>query len=476
MIPSVNPRTGQRRDGVHASTVEQAREAIDAADMCFRMDSLSSSRERLRVLQAVQLALESERAAIVEAAAWESGLGIQRLESELDRTVNQLEMFADVLRNEQSRSETSTAPSPRGDGTLTTITSIRIPLGPVAVWAASNFPLAFGIPGGDTASAIAAGCPVLVKAHPSQPVTSRLVADSIASIFDAAGIPDGVLSVLFGDSAAEVVIEDPRVKAGAFTGSLSGGMALAHRALQRSSPMPFFAEMGGVNPVVILPAADAARADEIAEGFVVSLTQGSGQFCTKPGLLVVPKGSRIPHMVSEILPVDEMPALNGRIASAYRERVATLLGTSVEQAEQPGAWMRPSLMSLSVDSLAEQNWVFEECFGPFAVVADYQGLDDLRFLFGMLPGALVTSVFFESEDSDVLESILGDVSKMSGRIACNAWPTGVAVTPAMHHGGPFPASTDSRFTSVGIRARDRFERPVALQDAPQDILDRVLVS
>ena len=463
-----NPRTGEDGAPVPATSPDQTVDAVAAAAAWHAARPHPSAESRRQVLEAIARGIDADRQALVTQAEWETALGVGRLNGEIDRTIAQIRMFSDLLGSDADALEASTAPSPRGDGTTTTVSRLTVPIGPVAVWAASNFPFAFGIPGGDTVSALAAGCPVIVKAHPSQPSTSELLADVLCRALSSVDQAGGLLSVVHGDAAADVLVSDERMRAGAFTGSLAGGTALARRAVGRAEPMLFFAEMGGVNPAVVLPGAARDEAQAIAQGFIQSLTLGAGQFCTKPGLLFLPRGCGILDTILSHLPSDGFPALNGRIAAGYRVRL-NQLGARVTPDPDPGQ-LTPVLMVASLDDLQREGDLLRECFGPFGIVVEYGTGEELGAALGLVRGALVASVFHTGGDRDLLCDLMPVLVPRVGRIAFNAWPTGVAVTPAMHHGGSPPASNDPRFTSVGAHAMDRFRRPIALQDAPADVL------
>jgi NADP-dependent aldehyde dehydrogenase len=463
-----NPRTGEEGAAVLATSPEQTAGAVAAAAEWHAAHPHPSAESRRQVLEAMAHGIDAERQALVSQAEWETALGVGRLSGEIDRTITQIRMFSDLLGSDSDAMEESTAPSPRGDGTTTTISRLTVPIGPVAVWAASNFPFAFGIPGGDTVSALAAGCPVIVKAHPSQPSTSELLSNVLREALSSVDHAHGILSVVHGDAAADVLVSDKRMRAGAFTGSHAGGTALARRALGRAEPMPFFAEMGGVNPAVVLPGAARDGAQVLAQGFIQSLTLGAGQFCTKPGLLFLPRGCGILDTIMAHLPSDGLPALNGRIASGYRVRL-NQLGAPIPPDPDPGQLI-PAVMVAGLDDLRREGELLRECFGPFGIVVEYGTGDELGAALSLVGGALVASVFHADDDRDLLCDLMPLLVPRVGRIAFNAWPTGVAVTEAMHHGGPPPASNDPRFTSVGAHAMDRFRRPIALQDAPADVL------
>ncbi|WP_326559776.1 aldehyde dehydrogenase (NADP(+)) [Micromonospora sp. NBC_01796] len=437
--------------------------------------------ERAGLLRAVGAALEGARDELVELADRETGLGPVRLGGELTRTTVQLEFFAAALEEGSlleavvDPADPAALPAPRPD-----LRRILVPLGPVAVFAASNFPFAFSVAGGDTASALAAGCPVVVKAHPGHPGLSVLSGRIVADALTAAGAPPGSFAVVHGIEAGRALVTHPAIRAVGFTGSEAGGRALFDLANARPDPIPFYGELGSLNPTVLTPAAIAARSAELAAGFVASFTMGAGQFCTKPGLLFLPAGHGLePALLDALRAATIGPLLNNRIRDGYTAVAATLAGVPgvrdlapVDDAERAGYRVPARLLAVSVtDLLARPDDLLAECFGPAALLVEYADHAELLAALAVLPGSLTASLHAELPDDDVLARHLVEVfTARAGRIIWNGWPTGVAVTWAMQHGGPWPATTASIHTSVGQTAARRFLRPVAYQGLPQELL------
>jgi NADP-dependent aldehyde dehydrogenase len=364
-------------------------------------------------------------------------------------------------------------PAPRPD-----LRSIRVGIGVVLVFAASNFPFAFSVAGGDTASAWAAGCPVVVKAHPGHPLLSTAVADVVRSALADAGAPAGMFGIVHGIDAGVAALRSPMVAAGAFTGSVPGGLALHRIASTRSVPIPFFAEMGSVNPVVVTERAAAERAEEIATGLHGSFLLGSGQFCTKPGLVLVPEDSDLPKLVADLVADQPAPLmLSHGLRDRHREGFAAfldgdgvrLLASGREAEDERGAAEIARVAVTSVGALlADIDRVTEEHFGPSTVFVTYQPDDDLGQIIAALPGSL-TGTVWRGAGEDVGHLVAALAGRV-GRVLVDDWPTGVAITWAQFHGGPFPATTDARHTAVGVGAISRFLRTVAYQNVPQDAL------
>ncbi|MTD53106.1 aldehyde dehydrogenase (NADP(+)) [Amycolatopsis pithecellobii] len=482
------------------STVDQLDQDTPAAEVDRRLDAAGAAapewgrwapRSRAEALDAVADALDAGATDLVAAAMTETGLPEARLTGEVKRTTVQLRMFAGVLRDGSylriviDRSDPGFAL-----GTKPDLRRWLVPLGPVLVFAASNFPFAFSVAGGDTAAALAAGCPVLLKAHPGHPGTSRLTADIVRSALRHTGAPEGTFDLITGQEAGVRALRDPRVTAAAFTGSVAGGRALFDIASSRKSPIPFYGELGSVNPAVVTAEAAHERGQQIAEGFVASFTLGAGQFCTKPGVLLLPRGTDLSEHVAEL--ADGVPParmLTAGIAQRYRERLGELVnvpGVKVllngrEHADQSGVpAVSPTLFHAgSVHNLHEHREVLlEENFGPSAVIAEYTVDDDLAGILEAVGGSLTVTVQTSSrpEESERarLSELLQLAARCSGRVVFNEWPTGVAVTAAQHHGGPYPATTAVLHTSVGTAAIERFLRPVTYQNAPDALLPRAL--
>ncbi len=475
-----DPRTGKPvGDPVPADTPQEVAAAVRAAAAAFPDWSERPAADRAAALERVAAALDLHTEELAALADRETALGAVRLRGEVGRTTGQLRLFAEVLRDGGYLDAVLTPADPalgRPD-----LRRMLRPVGPVAVFGASNFPFAFSVAGGDTASALAAGCPVVVKAHEGHPRTSLAVADLVGAALREAGAPDGAFATVAGFEAGAALVTAPQIKAVGFTGSLRGGRALYDLAARRPDPIPFFGELGSVNPVVVLPGAAAGRPDDIAAGYAASLTLGAGQFCTNPGLLFVPDGPDGEELLAALARAvggsHGAPMLTERVHRSYRERVGVLDGHRAlrpvatgdagegEWTAAPRLW-RTDLESFEAD-LAELG---EECFGPAGLVVVYRELDALCAALPRIGGSLTASVHAAEADRAALGPLGEVLARLAGRLVHNGWPTGVAVCWAMHHGGPWPASTASGHTSVGASAIDRWLVPVAYQDWPDELL------
>jgi NADP-dependent aldehyde dehydrogenase len=467
-----DPRTGQvLPPGLPVTTMSQLETVCAAAAAAAPWLAEQSPAERGVLLRAGADAIDADGDEIVRAADEESAMGAQKLRGELARTTGQLRFLADVVE-EGSYLEVTIDHTAGGAD----LRRCERPIGPVAVFSASNFPLAFSLAGGDTAAALAVGCPVIVKSHPAHPNTSRIVAQTLRRALASLDAPDGVLGVVSGWDAGRSLVMDDRVRAVAFTGSTQGGLALAELVRGRDRPIPVFAEMGSTNPVVVTPAALEAHAEDIIEGFAASFQLGAGQFCTKPGLLFVPAGA-----VTDVLTRTQQhfhepaPLLSEGISDAWRERSgrwATLTGGDpLEPDARPGFWATPQLFATTATALATSEVLREECFGPTALVVGYEAQDDLVSALTAVGGSLTGTLWSDGPETDASASAaLVVLQQNSGRIVHNSWPTGVAVSWAMQHGGPFPATTSPEHTSVGAASIKRFLRPLAVQNAPHGFL------
>jgi len=462
---------------------EEVAHATRAAAEAFDAYRATTPEQRAAFLQAVADAIEADGERIVARAVAESGLPQGRLTGELARTTGQLRMFADVVRRGDhlearvDPAQPDRTPLPRSD-----IRQRHIALGPVAVFGASNFPLAFSTAGGDTASALAAGCPVVVKAHNAHPGTTALVADAVTRAVAEAGLPAGVFSVLYGagNAVGQALVADPRIKAVGFTGSRAGGLALLRTANARPEPIPVYAEMSSVNPVFVLPGAVASDASSLAAAYVASLTLGSGQFCTNPGLVFVPEGADgdtfVKAAADAVAQAGGQTMLTDGIAGAYAAGTSVLRETPGVQvlAEGEAGVARnapaPVLASTSAQTWASTEALQGEVFGAASLVIRYSSPAELADAAERLEGQLTATVQYAEGDEGEAQALLPVLERKVGRILFNGWPTGVEVGHAMVHGGPFPATSDSRSTSVGSLAIYRFQRPVAYQDVPDSLL------
>jgi NADP-dependent aldehyde dehydrogenase len=401
--------------------------------------------------------------------------------------MGQLKLFAAVVRDgsfldlRHDPALPERKPLPRSDLRLR-----NIAVGPVAVFGASNFPLAFSVAGGDTASALAAGCPVVVKAHPAHPGTSELVGRAIQAAARDCGMPEGVFSMLFGAGnwLGGALVADPRIKAVGFTGSRGGGLALMKIAAQRPEPIPVYAEMSSINPVLVLPNAMKNRGDAIAKAFVASLTMGAGQFCTNPGLLLGEEGALLDKFAGTVAEglSTSAPAtmLTPGIAQAYRSGVEKIAGNPKvktiargQAATAPHAG-QPAFFATDAKSFAADHALREEVFGASSVLIRCPDVDTMRAILEDLEGQLTITLQMDPEDMEYARKLLPVLERRAGRVLVNGFPTGVEVSHAMVHGGPFPATSDPRSTSVGAKAIERFLRPVCYQDFPQDLLPPVM--
>jgi len=423
---------------------------------------------------------------IVRAMA-ESGLPRGRLEGERGRTVGQLRLFAQAVRDggwldiRIDPALPDRVPLPRSD-----LRQRHIALGPVAVFGASNFPLAFSVAGGDTASALAAGCPVVVKAHSAHPGTSELVGRAVQAAVAACGLPEGVFSLLFGagNHIGTALVADPRIKAVGFTGSRRGGVSLMRVAADRPEPIPVHAEMSSINPVFLMPAALSARAEALGRAFVASLTMGAGQFCTNPGLLLAVDGPELDRFLSAAVEALAGSAattmLTPGIHAAYDEGVAALAGNGrVKTLGRGPACGGPhrcqaALFAATADAFLDDARLQEEVFGAASLIVLCPDVATMSKVAERLDGQLTASVHMDADDIEAVRPLLPVLERKAGRVLANGWPTGVEVCHAMVHGGPFPATSDSRSTSVGTLAIRRFLRPVCYQDIPDALLPEAL--
>lgn len=424
-------------------------------------------------LEAVAAALDAHADELVGIADRETRLGDARLRGEVTRTTGQLRLFAQVVREGSYLELTVDDAAPDATPPRPELRRLLVGVGPVAVFAASNFPFAFSVCGGDTASAWAAGNPVIVKAHSGHPELSRRTAEVAVEALRTADAPDGSLALVEGRDAGNALVQHPAVAAAGFTGSLSGGRALFDLASGRPDPIPFYGELGSVNPVVITPAAAAARGETLAAGLAASFTLGVGQFCTKPGVVFVPAGAGFESRVAEAASYAAGGALlTERITAAFPDGIAHLSADpSVEVvgfgAETPDG-ARPVVLATDAAAVSERAaTLLEEVFGPVTLLVRYDADADLHAALAAVPGSLTATVHAEADDD--VSRTLELLQARAGRVLFAGWPTGVAVTWSQQHGGPWPATT-SLHTSVGATAIRRFLRPVVYQDAPAALL------
>jgi 2,5-dioxopentanoate dehydrogenase len=457
--------------GALQGDVEQACELADAAFDVYRT---LSAEKRAHFLDDCAARIEALGDQLVERAMAESGLPRARLEGERARTANQLRMFAALVRSGDALDVRIEPGLPERHPPRTDLRFWRIGVGPVAVFGASNFPLAFSVAGGDTASALAAGCPVVVKAHPAHPGTSELVGRAIQQAVAAAGLPAGVFSLLFdaGHEVGSALVQHPAIRAVGFTGSRAGGLALVKLAAARAEPIPVYAEMSSVNPNLLLPGALAARGETLAREFAASATLGCGQFCTNPGLMLGLAGADFDAFAANAAREFSAAAagvmLTPGILSAYEHGIGRLIEhpqvtTLARGAAAPGR-AQAALLRVSASDLLAAAALAEEVFGPSSVLVECADEGELRAVLRYIEGQLTITLHADPADGDLVRALLPLIERKAGRVLANGFPTGVEVCDAIVHGGPFPATSDGRSTSVGTAAIERFLRPVCYQN------------
>ncbi|MDL2076739.1 aldehyde dehydrogenase (NADP(+)) [Streptomyces sp. GXMU-J15] len=480
---SVDPRTGKQREQVAVeATAQEVDAAVRAADQA--RGALTDRAVRAAFLRTAAERLEAAKDQLVEAADAETALGPVRLTGELARTCYQLRAFADIVDEGAFLDVVINHPDDTATPPIPDLRRYKVPLGVVAVYSASNFPFAFSVAGGDTASALAAGCPVVVKAHPDHPALSELVAKVLRTAAKAHGVPAGVVGLVHGFEAGIALIEHPLVSAAGFTGSVRGGRALFDAAAARPVPIPFHGELGSLNPVLITEAAAAERAEAIGAGLAGSMTLGVGQFCVKPGLVLAPAGASGDRLVKSL--TDAVSDTDPGVLLDHRMRDNFLAGVAeraelpeVDSPVTPGAGgehtVSAGFLTVPAGKLAQEgtyDLLLEECFGPVTVVARYEDEAEAKAVLSRLPGNLTATVHLSTEEAAGQgrgPELLAELTPLAGRVLVNGWPTGVAVAPAQHHGGPYPATT-STSTSVGGTAIERWLRPVVYQGAPEALL------
>ncbi|MCA0379086.1 MAG: aldehyde dehydrogenase (NADP(+)) [Actinobacteria bacterium] len=477
------------------STLSPELEAVVAAAAAAAPAfAATAPKDRAHALVVVADALEAAKPELVEIAMRETGLTEARLNGEVTRTAVQLRLFAETivagahLDARIDYADPAFVLGPRPD-----VRRTHIPLGPVINFSASNFPFAFSVLGGDSAAILAAGCPLIVKAHSGHPELSDATAAVATTALREAGMPEGVFHLIHGREAGVQVLKDERIKAGSFTGSIGVGRLLTDIAASRPAPIPFFGELGSVNPVFITADAIAERADEIAGGYLTSVSGSAGQLCTKPGFVFVPQGADLEAAIARSeTPLPEHRLLDPRIAQSYNERRDAILGAEGVRAiveggvrfdEQGHGWATPTVVAVSLDAFrASHDALVHEAFGPLSILVETPEGTDLaalmpEFYEGNLTGTLHISAAEasgETENAAELRALVTALSKQVGRVLFNGWSTGVAVTPAQQHGGPWPATSNDSSTSVGTAAISRFLRPVAFQNAPAAFLPEAL--
>ncbi|MGC0367514.1 NADP-dependent aldehyde dehydrogenase [Rhodococcus sp. 27YEA15] len=484
-IAGIDPRTGAALAPVaHVTTTEEVARLTAAADAAATDLRRLGRLFRADLLDALAGAVEERRDDLIRTASQETGFNDAKLGGELTRTVFQFRFFADVVRDGGYLEATVDPASDTPMGPRPDLRRMLVPIGPVAVFGASNFPFAFSVLGGDTASAIAAGSPIIVKAHSSHPATSQLSFEILRDAAAAVCSPAGTFGIVFGTRAGADLVADASIKAVGFTGSLNGGKALLEVIGTRSEPIPFYGELSSINPVIVTPGAAAERGADIGRGLIASITTGSGQLCTKPGLVLVPAGADGDRLVeaarSAVAGVPAQTLLNERIYTTYsedtvavgRSREIRQVGTGRPAGE--GFSVAAKLFETTVEALGDG--VIDEIFGPVTVVvrfsADSTTTSVTRAL-DTLSHSLTATLHTGPEESDLTRELTAVVEPRAGRVIYNGFPTGVAVSWAQTHGGPWP-STNSIHTSVGATAIRRFLRPITFQDAPESVLPEEL--
>lgn len=462
-------------------TIDLVDRAAEAAEDAFWVYGYTTREERAAFLDAIADEIEARQDAITAIGCQETGLPTGRLQGELGRTTSQLRLFADHIRKgdyldrRHDAALPERAPAPRPE-----IFLMERPIGPVAVFGASNFPLAFSTAGGDTAAALAAGCPVVVKGHSAHPGTAEIVAEAIKAAIEETGMPKGVFSLIQGGSrgVGTALVQHPNIKAVGFTGSLAGGRALFDLCAQRPEPIPFFGELGSVNPMFILPHAMEKRAEELAKGWAGSLTLGAGQFCTNPGISVAIDGHSTDRYVAAakaaLEQVGPQTMLTGGIAKAYRDgkdrfdsrNSVKPLYTTASSDRQAG----PNLYETTGDNYLQDHALGEEVFGPLGLIVRVASFEEMLRLAKGFEGQLTATIHMDDVDLGDATKLLPVLERKAGRVLVNGFPTGVEVVDTMVHGGPYPASTNFGATSVGTMSIRRFLRPVSYQNFPEALL------
>lgn len=482
----IDPSNGEQLDGaIYAANEQLADQAMVAANEAFKVYKTVPGRQKAVFLRTIADELASAKEVLTNRAVKESGLPAGRINGEIDRTAGQLKMFASLVEEGSwveaviDNANPARQPLPKPD-----IRKMLVPMGPVVVFGASNFPLAFSVAGGDTASALAAGCPAVVKAHPAHPGTSALVAEIIHQAAAQCNLPKGTFSILYdtGYAVGAALVKHKYTKAVAFTGSFKGGMALVHLAQQRPDPIPVFAEMGSINPVIVLPGIVAKQGAQLAQRLAASITLGAGQFCTNPGLILGINSPDFQIFVDALGAAIESSAKATMLTSGIWQNYATrseellqddvvkLIGRSQAEENKLINQAIPTVAKITAKEFLKDDKYREEIFGPWSLVVVAEDEEELQALVAVIGGQLTATVMAQDNELAEYTSIIQTLQEKAGRLIFNGVPTGVEVTAAMQHGGPFPATNDSRFTSVGTGAIKRFVRPLAWQDWPDSLL------
>lgn len=486
----LNPANGEpTTPPVHEATADDVDEALAAAEGAFDEYRQLSGPQIATFLETIADEWLALGDALLDLAQRETALPLARLTGERARMVNQTRMFAALAREGSwvaariDRGDPARQPLPKPD-----VRRLLRPIGPVAVFGASNFPLAISVGGGDTVSALAVGCTVVAKAHPSHPGTSEMIGRAIASAAEKAGVPPGVFGMVQGrgHEVGLALVSHPLTKVVAFTGSQAGGRALAAAAAARPEPIPVYAEMGSTNPVFVLPGAMAARGREIAEGYIQSVTLGVGQFCTNPGVLLAVDGPALAPFLEAVADaarkVSPATMLNAGLCTTFRgglDRLrktagVTILGESEATADASRSQAPCAIFRTDLGTLEAQPHLWEEVFGPVSIVITCRETTELLRVARRLHGHLTASLHATPTELEAQRDLVGALERKVGRLVVNGFPTGIEVCAAMHHGGPFPATTDSHFTSIGSASIERYAHPVCYQGFPQAALPEQL--
>ncbi len=483
---AVSPLTSERLEpAFHEVGGEEVDRALVLAEEAFAVFARTPAEMRATFLEKIAEEILALGDDLLQRAHVETGLPLARLTGERGRTVGQLRLFAEIVREGSwCDARIDTALPDRQPLARPDLRRMLTPLGPVAVFGSSNFPLAFSVAGGDTASALAAGNPVIVKAHRAHPGTSEMVAGAVARAVAACGLPGGVFSMLHG-SGAEIgiaLVRHPLTRAAGFTGSRTAGRALFDAAAARPDPIPVFAEMSSLNPLFILPGALRERTAQLVEGLKTSVTMGVGQFCTKPGLVFGIGGGEFEKFAESFAAAMRTAApgsmLSPGICRAFHDGLETMervpgviaLAMSDTAPDATQTHGEPVVFATDAENFLRQPALHEEVFGPYTLLVDAPGFPELVRIARHLEGQLTATIHGTADDLANAGELLAALQRKAGRIVVNGFPTGVEVSPAMHHGGPYPATTDERFTSVGTAAIQRFARPVCLQNLPATAL------
>lgn len=479
-----NPILNKENDQVYIeASDEEINKAVELASKAFKVFRNCSGKVKAAFLNAIADEILALDDTLIEMYCSETGLPEGRAKGERGRTIGQLRSFATLVEEGswvEATIDTAVpdrTPLPKSD-----IRKMLVPLGPVVVFGASNFPLAYSTAGGDTAAAFAAGCPVIVKSHPMHAGTGELVAQAIHKAAENTGMPNGVFSNLnsSGIEVGQKLVQHPEVKAIGFTGSIRGGRALYDMAAQREEPIPVFAEMGSINPVILLPEALEKRGDSLAKTYAGSITLGTGQFCTNPGLLLGIKGTTLDNFIQalgkEILKIQPSVMLHPNIVGAYEHHKSKAFSQSNLEVvadyngEVSPNFARQAITTVEGSTFLENPTLHHEIFGPFSLVVQCEDSSQLEEIISRLEGQLTGTVISENDEAGSFSEVIAALKNRVGRIIFNGVPTGVEVCPSMVHGGPYPSSTDSRFTAVGIHSIKRWVRPFSYQDWPDSLL------